>query len=624
MDGHHISLFISKLMFLSKIMKEEIMEKKHFLWVVIILLSVSCAAFADRELDRSEILQILQQLTSQPRKTWLSAGTIEATHTEYRASKVLSEIQINDAIATRLQEYVNDPDKREFTGDLQQMTIDAIPFNVRYELSNEYTMSSTVTVRYDGDRFYWEINVQSRTDSVEPGHELSGNFMAEYFNLDWNARRVFAWDGEKYSTYSASSNHAVVDSTGKMPHVVNGPLTAGIVPWGYGYYSYENLTAAESSAVEVITSGRTRIELTCNNTNGGEMTFVLDPEKDYAVTSCTMRGLANTIMTKQYSNFQMIESQYVPTTILVEKYDETQDRLIARDLWEITKIDGSTPEPESFDMEYTDDTLMELVYNDTDKPTICRYSDLVNKQSSFTEKSALGSNKNLQRSNCATLALKYSLSKLGFSVSDEQLSELVSGRDNQTNLAAMKQFVQNLGFYCTAITTNIQILSSLQDCHIILHIPDRNHFVVLDSINDKYVNITDLTKKESKCRIDINTFNTYWTQGTALLISKQAVSDEFAEIDDVTLNNIVGASGYSCTNLLQEYDVEYCIYIAGECDGYYKIYWERWGCKVAPSGSCSSSIMERYRKCPCIEDPYNPGSCQVNGDWTFYYMRACA
>ena len=64
------------------------MKTKHILLAVAFLLSASRIAFADRPLDRTETLQILEQLTSQPRKTWISAGTIEATREEYRAPRI--------------------------------------------------------------------------------------------------------------------------------------------------------------------------------------------------------------------------------------------------------------------------------------------------------------------------------------------------------------------------------------------------------------------------------------------------------------------------------------------------------------------------------------------------------
>src|SRR4030042_6741978 len=222
-------------------MKEVVMKTKQIPSAVVFFLVFSCAAFADRELDRTEILQIFQKLTSQPRKTWISAGTIEATHEEYRAPKTTDPNEIKSQINERIQEYQNNQNKRELTESLQKMQLDAIPFNVRNELSNDSRMNSTVSVRFDGERFYWEINADSREDSLKPGADLAGNFMTEQFDLNWTAKRIFEWDGEKYTTYFLPGNHAIIDSTDNTPHVVNGPLTAGIIPWGYGFYTYENL-----------------------------------------------------------------------------------------------------------------------------------------------------------------------------------------------------------------------------------------------------------------------------------------------------------------------------------------------------------------------------------------------
>ena len=55
------------------------MRTKHIIFASVLLVSICCDALADRELERVEILQIFQQLTSQQRETWISAGTIEAT-----------------------------------------------------------------------------------------------------------------------------------------------------------------------------------------------------------------------------------------------------------------------------------------------------------------------------------------------------------------------------------------------------------------------------------------------------------------------------------------------------------------------------------------------------------------
>ena len=296
------------------------MKTKHFVLTVLCLFSVSGVAFGDRQLERAEILQILQKLTSQPRKTWISAGTIEATHEEYRAPKLTNSSEISTQITTAIQEYQNSPDKLELTEELQKMRLDAIPFNVRYRLSNENTMNSTVVVKFDGNRFYWEINVDSRSDSVKPNAALEDNFMTKQFNLEWNAKRIFSWDGQKYTRYSLPANQAMVDTTGSIPHGVNGPLTAGFIPWGYGFYTYKNLSAAASSATEMYIDGQTQIHLTLNNSDGSEMLFVLDAGRNYAVISHSTDGL-DKIISRQYDNYRLVSGSQVPMTILIEEYD---------------------------------------------------------------------------------------------------------------------------------------------------------------------------------------------------------------------------------------------------------------------------------------------------------------
>lgn len=598
------------------------MKIKHITLAVVLLLSASCAAFADRQLDKPEILQILQRLTSQPKKTWIPAGTIKATHEEYTAPKVTNSIEINNQISQKIAEYQSNPNKQELTEELQKMKFDAIPFNVRYELANEYTMNTTVIVRFDGNRFYWEINVDSRTDSVKPGKDLAGNFITEQFDLGWNTRRIFAWGGEKYTTYSLPGNHAIVDSTGETPHIVNGPLTAGIIPWGYGFYSYDSLAATEPSAIEKIIDGQTQLHLTLNSPDGSQMLFVMDPAKDYAVLACLIET-DRVAVSKQYSDYQLVSGNWVPLIILLERFEAGTNRLLARDLWNITTIDSSVPEAGSFDIEYEEDALLEHFSPVTDKPVMYRYSKLVDTDRLLTSRLAYAAAEGTQPQNCATAALKYTLSQLGEDVTDEQLAQLVIGLDNNTSLLAMKQFVEGLGLHCRAVTTDSDTLANLEDCQVILHIPGKKHFVVLESIDSRYVRIIDFTKRNFYYRTDINFFDMDWPDGTALLISNNPIAGEFPDIDDEQLAGLQGATFYDCNVLRQNYDVIYCTQIAGECVGYYREFYERWGCGVAESGSCSQSKMIRYKKCPCIEDPYNPFACKGTGEWTYYYMMAC-
>ena len=242
--------------------------------------------WADRSLENGEISQIFQTLTGQPRKTWISSGTISATHEEYRAPKTTDADEIDDRINEKIQKYQTKTDKTEVAARMQRTKLDAIPFKVRYELSNKYTMNSSVVVKYDGDRFYWEINTNSRTDSVKPNADLPG----EQFDPARNARRIFVWDGQEYTIYSRSGHRAIVDATGTLPHVVNGPLTAGVIPWGYGRYTYKNLSASESSATEKHIDGQVQVHLTLNRSDGLEMLFVLDAERNLAVISHLVKG----------------------------------------------------------------------------------------------------------------------------------------------------------------------------------------------------------------------------------------------------------------------------------------------------------------------------------------------
>ena len=602
------------------------MKRRHFVSAVVLLLSVSCVAFADRQLAGAEILQIFEKLASQPRKTWIAAGTIEATHHEYKAPKTTDVNKINDRISEKIKEYQNNPNKPELTENLQKMNLDAMPFNIRYRLSNEYTMNSTVVVRFDGDRFYWEIDVNSRTDSVKPGPDLEGNYLTKQFNLDLTARRIYAWDGECYTIYALPVNNAIVTSTGNFPHVVNGSLTAGFIPWGYGYFTYEKLSAAESSAVETSVDGQTRIRLTLNYSEDLEMVFVMDPEKNYTVMSCTTTGPGNRITYTHYSNHKLSSGNWIPTTILIEQYDAGANRLLASDFWDFTSISGETPDPEAFSVKYEADALVEYFNPITNKPVMYRYSEIVDTDLLLAERLAFAASEGTQSQNCATASFKYAASQLGKDVTDQQLAQLVSEPDKTTSLYAMKEFAQGLGLYCRAVKTDIQTLKGLSGCQVILHIPGRSHFIVLEGIDAGYVWSIDLANDKFYYRIDLNFFDMGWTEGTALLISNQPIQIQgnFAEITDAQLGNTIGASGYTCTRLLQTYNVIYCSYVGGECINYYEVYFTRYGCEAAESGSCTGSSMIRYAETPCILYPYPPPPCTVTGDWDIYYMIACS
>ena len=604
---------------------EVIMKTKHFVLASLCLFSISGIAFGDRQLERAEILQILEKLTSQPTKTWISAGTIQASHEEYRAPKITNASTISSEITKAVQEYQNSPDKVELAAELQKLKLDAIPFNVRYRLSNEMTMNSTVVVKFDGNRFYWEIKVDSRNDSVKPGAALQDNFMTNDFNLEWNARRIFSWDGQKYTMYSLPANKVIVDTTNSYPHVVNGPLTAGIVPWGYGLYTYKNLSAATSSATEMIIGGQTQIHLTLNNSDGSEMSFVLDAGRNYAVISHSTDG-PDKVIYRQYDNYQQVSGALVPMTISIEQYDAFTNRLLATDYWNITSISGNTPSIGNFSLDYEPGALIEYQSNVTDRPALYRYSYTVDSDQLLTERLDYAASESTQAQNCATAALKYAASKLGKDLTYRQLAKMVDRPGRATSLDTIKDFAERSGLYCRAVRTDVQTLKNLSGCQVILHFPKKDHYVALEGIDDEYAWSVDLSKDKFYYRTDLNFLDMDWSEGTALLISDRPIllQGKSAEIADSQLSSIVGGSGYTCSYLLQEYDVIYCMNpMVGECDGYYEAYLTRYGCEFAQSGSCEEERMVRSAEIFCIVDPYDFYNCTVTGDWTFFYMRAC-
>jgi len=160
-------------------------------YIMLLAVGIFCTtAFADRQLDNQEILDILTELTAAPVKGWISTGTIEAVHEEYRAPQTTDSNEINQRTTQAVQDYQADPDKIQKTEKLQAMKAEAIPFNVRYKLSNEYTMTTKTIVKVDGDKFHWKTEVNSRTDSVKKPARLKDNFLTDEFDLGCNEERI--------------------------------------------------------------------------------------------------------------------------------------------------------------------------------------------------------------------------------------------------------------------------------------------------------------------------------------------------------------------------------------------------------------------------------------------------
>jgi LysM repeat protein len=596
--------------------------KMHVLTTIAVILSLAAASYADRVMSRTEALGILQKLASTPTSTWITAGTIDATHGEYGAPKTTDSAAIDAAIQQKISDYQANPNKIEKTPELQKMALEAIPFNVRYEMNNEYTMNSSVTVKYDGSRFYWSIKVSSRTDSMSVTSDVKGNYATRQFKMGWNGNRIFAWDGQKYTLYMASANQAIIDAAGTVPHNVNGPLTAGIIPWGYGSLTSSSLSNATIASNEVTRSSQTQVQMTVQPSDGSIMTFTLDPTKDYAVIAYTWRGKLNRTTSNQYSGYQKIGGKWVPKTIVVEQHDYDTDRLLRSDTWNFTQVNPTIPR--DFSVPFNSGTRIEYYSPASTQSAVYTYSNTMNVDSLLAEQIAFNVAKDTSRQNCATAALKYVASSFGKSISDKDLSRLV-GSDGKTSLEVLRQTAQGLGIYARAVKIDLATLRTLDNCKAVLHIPGKNHFVVLDSISGPDAWLIDLSSEKFYYRTSADLLPLDWSGGTTLLLSAQPIRGTFHDLDVSASNTITGGDdGWACTELLSGRALIPCEQHdpGSDCYGYYAWYSPRYGCDTAPTGTCYNQDMPWFMECPCIPE-IDPRGCIGNGEWETYDIYAC-
>lgn len=599
------------------------MKRTQIMLVIALLLGMAPVVVGQTTLDSAATSEILEKLISQRPSTWLPAGTIVAKHHEYRAPEVTDSAEVDTAIQEEIQAYQNTTSKVEQSEEMQKLYLDAIPFNTRYELANEYTMDSKVIVKYDGEKFYWSISVTSRADSVKPTADLSGNYMLDHFDLNAAKERVFVWDGQAYTIHSITSNLAVVDAANRLPRPVNGPLTAGIIPWGQGALSSTNLASSAVSAAQVSRDGITQIELTIESKTGLSMTFVLDPAKDYAVTSCQIISPNNTVASQYYSGYRQVGGSWVPATILIEKSDLFTDRLLASDKWDLTSISTAVPGAEEFATSYRADTVIEYQSPVSTKSAVYHYSNAADTDALLAERLSYAAGEPTAKSNCATVALKHAAAQLGKSVPDSVLTAMVDAA-GQTSMQTLLRTAQSAGLYARAVQTDVATLKDLPDtCRAILHIPGKNHFVVLDRIDDRDAWLVDLSNPKFYYRQNKSFLPLDWSEGIALLLSTQPISSSFEGLQTRALNTLYGGDGYTCTQLLQYEDQVYC---SGDgytdCWGYFTWYFKRWGCEAAASGSCSQQAMARLARTKCIFDTLAL-NCTNNGEWIMPSMYAC-
>lgn len=585
---------------------------------VVLSLSLVCAASGQRALTSDEILQVVKTLTSQSRSTWLPTGTIEARHYQRREARITDAALLAEAIDKQVRDYVNSADKIVLTSELQKLKLAAIPFNVRYKLTNAYTMDGREIVKFDGERFYCETVVDSRKDSVVPDSTLADNAMTAQFRLSFNQRNICAWDGSEYVTYASSGRFATVDAGGLLPRSIQGPLTAGLIPWGSGRFGQANLVAADISAIEQSLDKETLIQMTIRWKDGLCAALTLDPARDYAVIACTLPRSDGTVSVNSYGNYTQVAGGWIPSTILVETHDLAAKKVLSSDLWTFSRIDGETPTPDSFTVQYEPGTMIQYVASATTEPTLFTYSTSMDVSRLLTDRLAYMAAQGRQPQNCATAAVGYVASRLGKTVPGDLLAALVEP-DGRTTLDNIRRLIENLGLYCVPVRSDDPAtLQRLGSAKAILHIPEKKHVVVVDSVDERQARIVDLSDKRFFYVQDTRSFSPLWSGGLVLLVSSTPITGVRESVDDAGLSQTIGEDGWSCTKMAQDVTNYLC---AETCDGVYTFFWKRYICEWTGTGSCTERPLVWSQESDCLTDPI--WECRLSSTWYYRMMDAC-
>lgn len=555
----------------------------------LILLSLSffstcCTALADRDLSSEEINTLFADLVSQPVQTWLPAGSISARRLEYS--------NLDKSIC----EY------RE-------------------------------TCHFDGIRFYREITMVSGGDEVtegEPGQQHS---------MKLDRERIFCWDGTRYTQYYKSTDTAIIDS---MPSqnwpLIYGAFSSGVISWGCGLYTLQNLTRCTCSAQEVWVEGHKQIHLQITDPSSSpvlHISFILDAEKNYAVLFNRIEDSQISGIEQRCSQFIQINDRWIPTVIAIEQYlkkPEGRDTVSYED-WKFESIKPDMPLDVHFSVNLRKGTLVELRAAGYPKSLMYYTNDQQDIHSLLEEKIAFSNQPDSVGKNCAAAAVQIVAKRFAKPYPASQIEALAGQANNMTSLYSLKNKLEETGLYCAALETSLESLRNTTLSQAILYLPDSSHYVILDSIDDTNVWTIDLTSRKVYWKTPIQRFARQWKRGIALIVSDNpqnltTAGTPLSESDQQQING-GDSSGtmYSCSEQIQIDKDLYCPEPMGlVCIGRYYRYWERLGCASDPNGTgCVGEGKPGHQYTTC-KTQLNSGSsaCIIDTfDWKERNIRAC-
>lgn len=583
----------------------------------LVIFATASLAMANVDLSPQQMDDLLKELAGEPKAGWLDRGTIIAEHHSFGGAKVTDDDEIQNQVQENLTLKEQFLAGKELIGTYKQAELDAVEFNTRYALKNEFNQVSRQTVKYDGGKFLWQIEVLDRNDTVERPSHLSDNHSVRDFDITANELRMFSWNGEKYVCYFRPVNLATIEA---QPSNVNGALTAGFIKWGFDKYSYENLSGLDVQGSLEDKTGY--ISIVINDGYSSE-TVVLDPSRNYVPMERSV-DKEDVLTTWQYADYKDYSQNWIPGTISSVSTSKSDNRVLASDSWTIESVENAGLLENDFHVEFSEGCLIEDLrfekplqyYNSSpESPTVnVEKFDKVLQEKIKVLKSGL----NL---NCAGVSMKYAATKIGRDLPVETISSLIKSNNGLSSMANLIESFRLVGIDALAVNTDIENLKKIDNSAVILHLPGEQHFVVVDEIGDGYARIVDLDGKNICYRISIDELSKSWN-GNALVVSGESISNpKMAVLSFEQSQKILGGGdcpGSQCGGVAQTGHTVNCG--SPPSCGEHIIYYTRYGCVQALTGECSTSSMVSSKSEPCYDAG---GSCSGSGNWTINLGSFC-
>lgn len=585
---------------------------------VLVLVATSSFVHADTELTQDEILGILKKLTANKAETWITSGVISANHEEYRAPRIEDANKVELEVEKSVNEFLQ---KSKIAKELE-----VIPFNTRYRLGNSYTMKTKEFVRFDGGKFYWQIKVDSRKDSIKPNQEDKINRFANYFDIDCNKVRVFAWDGKKETRYYNPCNQVVFENN---PSNVNGPLTAGCIPWGLGHWSYEELKKCRLSA-----SSNDKDEIQLNIQDDIYTRYlILDESLEYTVKSFQLKNkISGNDVYYNYSDYKKFSGGWVPQSIMIEKYEN--NRFCKRDVWAEITVDESGLSEDEFEVRIDSDAVindcrfgsevLRYIYS----PTIPPEARKDEKRPLGTERTEYLAQKSETESNCATASVWFSSWKMGKKISLSEISSRVPIVKGQSSLEDMKKTIDSIdGLSAMAVNANFSDIAKLKKSQVILYLPVEKHFVNLVSIDKDQVCLADMNSQRYAYHICRGGLEKIWG-GVALVISESniEIQRQFACLNSNEMKEVCGAAAVVCHDCTVEQQAsidDNCVTQSYTCSGEKIKLYSLHRCVCENDNTCtimSGSVLNKETwNCEKGTDMV----CRSDGKYQALYTKTC-